>query len=344
MMNRKEIIAAGIKLQKTPRPPVMILSGGVWANKRYNLSLEDSFHLSPELAAEHVIETNNLIQSDLIWAAAGCNNLVLRGIGVKTRFDQVGAAASITEPLISQATDLEKLHVDDIENDRGIQAMLEMTRILKAKIGKDYLIGISQWGAFTLAGLLLGTDRFMIMTIREKQAVEYILSFTEKLVVKYWSLFVEAGAELVSQAEPSASCNMISPKQFESMVLPHIRNNNRNIDAKVNYKMLHICGDITKILPILPQTESDVISFDYPVSLTGAREILGNKMAFAGKLDPVGVLQSGSLEEIRQLTKDYIEEAGNDGGYLVMPGCDLAPATPLEHVQAMTETARNYLY
>jgi len=343
-VNSKAIISAGIKLQKTPRPPVMILSGGVWANKRYNLSLEDSFNLSPQIAVDHVIETNNLIHSDLIWTAAGCNNLVLRGIGAKARFDQVGAAASITEPLIENATDIDKLNVDDIENDRGLQAMLETTRILKEKVGSEYLIGISQWGAFTLAGLLLGTDNFMIMTIRDKQAAEYIMSFTEKLVVKYWSLFIEAGAELVSQAEPSASCNMISPKQFEKMALPYIRNNNRNIDAKVKHKMLHICGDITKLLPILPQTESDVISFDYPVSLTAARDNLGNVMAFAGKLDPVSVLQSGSPDEIRQITKEYIEEAGNDGGYIVMPGCDLAPATPLENVQAMTETARNYLY
>ena len=121
MMNSKAIISAGIKLQKTARPPVMILSGGVWANKRYHLSLEDSFNLSPEIAADHVIETNNLIHSDLIWTAAGCNNLVLRGIGAKTRFDQAGAAASVAEPLIKDADDIDKLNEDDIENDRGIQ-------------------------------------------------------------------------------------------------------------------------------------------------------------------------------------------------------------------------------
>ena len=222
--------------------------------------------------------------------------------------------------------------------------MLEVTRILKEKAGSEYLIGISQWGALTLAGLLCGTDTFMMMTIKNKEAAEYMMSFTERLVVKYWSLFIEAGAELVSQAEPSASCNMISPKQFEKMALPHIRNNNRNIDAGVKYKMLHICGNIAKILPLLPQTGSDVISFDSPVSLTAAREQLGGKMAFAGKLDPVGVLQSWSPDNIRQITEGYIKEAGNDGGYIVMPGCDLAPETPLENVQAMTETARNYLY
>lgn len=343
-MNSKAIISAGIDMKKTPRPPVMILSGGVWENKRCDFSFEDLFNLSPEIAAEHIIEANNLIHSDLIWTAAGCNNLVLKKFGAKTHFDRVGESSSILEPLIMDAADVDKFKVDDIENDRDIQKMLETTRILKEKIGNEYLIGISQWGAFTLAGLLLGIEDFLIMTIIDDEAAEYVLSFTEKLIDKYWSLFIEAGAELVSQSEPSASCNMISPHQFEKMVLPHIRNNNRSINDKVKYKMLHICGDITKLLPILPQTESDVISFDYPVSLTAARKHLSGKMAFAGKLDPVSVLQSGSTDEIRRITKEYIEEAGNDGGYIVMPGCDLTPETPLQNVQAMTETARKYLY
>lgn len=340
-MNNKETLLAGIHLRKTERPPVMILSGGVWANNRLGLSLQDSFDIPPQQAAENIIKINELVQSDLIWAAAGCNNLGLRGIGAKTTFNQVGVAASIDEPLIECAEDVDKLNVDDMENDPGIQAMLETTRILKREIGSETLIGISQWGPMTLAGLMLGTENFMIMSIREKEAVEHILQFTEKLVVKYWKLFVEAGAELVSQAEPSASCDMISPKQFEKMALPHLQNTNNAIDGLVKAKMLHICGNITKLLDILPQTGSDVISFDYKVDLKAAREKLGGKMAFAGKLDPVGAMQLATPEEVARLTKEYIEEAGSEGGYIVMPGCDLPPAAPLENIQSMVTVARN---
>jgi len=286
-MTDKQILLDAISLKKTPRQPVIILSGGVWANNQMGLSLQDSFDITPQEAAENVIKTNELVKSDLVWAAAGCNNLVLRAIGAKTTFSLVGHSASIDEPLIRCAEDVDKLNIADIENDPGIIAMLKTTRILKEKIGNDTLIGISQWAPMTLAGLLLGTEEFMVLTLRDKDAAEYIMQFTEKLVVKYWKLFVEAGAELVSQAEPSGSGDMISHKQFKRMVLPHLQATNNAIDGLVKAKMLHICGNINKILQYLPQSGSDVISFDYKVDLKLARETLGGKMAFAGKIDPV---------------------------------------------------------
>lgn len=344
-MTNKQILLDAIHLKQTPRQPVIILSGGVWANKQIGLSLQDSFDIRPEEAAENVIRTNEFVQSDLVWAAAGCNNLVLRAIGAKTTFSNVGVAASIDEPLIAEAEDVDKLDISGIENDPGIAAMLETTRILKQRIGDDVLIGISQWGPMTLGGLLMGTEEFMLLTIRDKEAAEYVMNFTEKLTTKYWKLFVEAGAELVSQAEPSASGDMISHKQFEKMVLPHLQSTNREIDGLVKAKMLHICGNINRILQYLPQTGSDVISFDYKVDLKLARETLGGKMAFAGKLDPVAVMQLGTPEMITELTQQYIEEADSrQGGYIVMPGCDLAPSTPPENIQAMVKTAKSTLF
>jgi uroporphyrinogen decarboxylase len=184
----------------------------------------------------------------------------------------------------------------------------------------------------------------MKMSIKDKEGIKHIMGFTEKLVIKYWKLFVEAGAELVSQADPSASCDMISPKQFENTALPSLKNTNEAIEGLVKAKMLHICGDITRILDVLPKTGANVISFDYMVDLKTAREKLNGKMAFAGKLDPVSAMQFGNPEGITKLTKQYIEEAGPEGGYIVMPGCDLPPSAPLENVQAMVTVARNTKY
>ena len=344
-MTDKQLLLDAIHLKRTPRQAVIILSGGVWANKQIGLSLQDSFDIGPEKAAENAIRANQWVASDLLWTAAGCNNLALRALGAKTTFNKVGISARIDEPMITCAEDVDKLDVNQLENDPGIAAMLETTRILHERVGEEKLIGISQWGPMTLAGLMLGTEDFMVMTLRDKEAAEHIMEFTEKVVVKYWTLFVEAGAELVSQAEPSCSGDMISHRQFERMSLKHIQSTNRQIDGRVKAKMLHICGNINRILTYLPQTGSDVISFDYKVDLKLARETLGGKMAFAGKLDPVGVMQLGTPDVVEQLTREYIAEArSEEGGYIVMPGCDLAPQTPLENLQTMITTAKNTIF
>ncbi len=343
-MNNKQTILTSIHLGRTKRPPVMILSGGVWANKQIGLSLQDSFDLPPQENAGNIIRMNEKVGSDLVWTAAGCNNLALRAVGANVTFNEVGVAARVEQPLIAAADEVDKLRVEDLENDPGIIASLETTRILKQEIGEDTLIAISQWGPVTLASLLLGTKGFILMSMRNKEAAEHVLDFTEKLVIKYWGLFVQAGAEMVSQADPSASYDMMSPKQFVSLARPRMQNTNRAMEGLAQAKMLHICGNINKMLELLPETESDVISFDHYVDLKLARQVLGGKMAFAGKLDPVGAILNGTPERVRELTAQGIEEAGSEGGYIVMPGCDIPPAAPLANIQAMVETARNTRY
>lgn len=108
-MTNKQIFLDAIRLKPTPRQPAIILSGGVWANKQIGLSLQDSFDIGPEKAAENVIRANEVVNSDLVWTAAGCNNLVLRAVGAKTTFSNVGVAASVDEPLIEDAEDVDKL-------------------------------------------------------------------------------------------------------------------------------------------------------------------------------------------------------------------------------------------
>ena len=340
-MTSKEILLNTIRLQNAPRIPVITLSSGVWTCNQHGMSLQDSFEIAPQKAAGYVLNTNKLINTDLIWTAADCNNLALRGLGAKTTFNLPGIAASIEEPLIHSAEEVDHLDVNQIENDRGFNSLLETTRILFREAGSDKMIGVSQWGPMTMAGLLIGMEHFMTLTIRDRPAAKHIMEFAAKLTEKYWNLFVQAGAQLVSLAEPSASCDMISPKLFSDMALPFLKLTSEAMTGLVESKFLHICGNTTKILERLPETGFDVFSLDYKVDLSIAREKLGGKMCFAGQLDPVSVMLMSSPQQIEKKTKECIEKAGA-GGYIVMPGCDLPPAVSVENVQAMVNTVLNY--
>ncbi len=246
-MNGKEIFKQAVKLQKTERVPVTLLSGGVWVFHRKGMSLGDSFDLSPETAAEIIAQTNEEVRSDIIWAAAGCNNLAIRALGGKVNFYKKGAAPDVEEPLINSAAEVDKLNLDKLTEDPGINAMLKTTEILARNIGAKTMIGNSQWGPLTLGGLLLGTDKIMRNMIRDKPAVHAILEFTTELCYRYWSLFVEAGAEFVSMAEPSASGDMIARKQFIEFVMPPATKARAKIADKVFGTMIHICGDSSKM-------------------------------------------------------------------------------------------------
>ncbi|WP_169717824.1 Uroporphyrinogen decarboxylase [Sporomusa silvacetica DSM 10669] len=341
-MNSKEIFIKAIKLEKTPRVPVTILSGGVWVFNRKGMSLGDSFKLAPQAAAEIIAATNEEVRSDIVWAAAGCNNLAIRAIGGKANFHKVGAASDIAEPLIAKAADVDKLNVDKLKDDAGIQAMLETTKILVKNIGDRTMIGNSQWGPLTLAGLILGTENLMRIMIKDKPAVHAMLEFTSELCYRYWELFVNAGAEFVSMAEPTASGDMIARKQFMEFAMPAATKIRGRIADKVRGTMIHICGDITKFLDLIPEIGVNVVSLDYKVDLAKAREVLHGKIAFTGQMDPVAIMQDETPAGVAVACRECIEKAGLDGGYLMMPGCDLPPGVPLENLKAMVDTAHNY--
>jgi uroporphyrinogen decarboxylase len=75
---------------------------------------------------------------------------------------------------------------------------------------------------------------------------------------------------------------------------------------------------------------------DYKVDLRAARQILGGSMAFGGNLNPGDLLLQGSPADVRAAAAAAAIAAGPEPGYILMPGCDLPPATPWENIMAFT--------
>ncbi|MBU4440420.1 MAG: uroporphyrinogen decarboxylase family protein [Acetobacterium sp.] len=340
-MTHKEILLSGIALKETPRLPVMILSSGVWTVYRNGLTLQNVLEDSPKKIADCIINDNTKVESDVVWVGADCSNVVLRALGAKCTFNLLGEASTMDEPLISKPSDVDKLNIDDLENSAEIANILNIAKIVAEKIGDEYLVAVSQWGPFTLAGQMLGMDKMMVTALKDKPGLHHIMEFTENLLLKYWNLFIDAGVEMVNQAEPLSSGDVISARLFEEMSFPHIKSANQAIEGRVKAKALHICGNTTKVLDLIPLTKTDLFSMDYKVDLKIAKEKLAGKVAFGGQLDPTTILLEGTPKEIEAASLACIEDAGQIG-YVLIPGCDIPPQTKMENVQAMIKTAHNY--
>lgn len=338
-MDPKEIFQKAVRLEQTERVPVMFLAGGIWELNENNLSFQDFLNMNPEESADYIYQQNERLNSDIVWTGAGCNNLALKALGAKLKMNRPGKGIDV-KPLLKKPGDVDKLNPDALKNDPDINRLLESTRKLKDKLGNKRMLGASQWGPMTLANLLLGASEFMMDLIADKEAVIYLMEFTRELVLTYWNLFLEAGVDLVCQSEPVASGDMISREMFEEFAVGNLRYTNDKIQEKGCFRMLHICGNTEKILPLIPETHTDLFSMDWKNSLVQARKILGGKIAFAGQADPISTMLMAEKEEVKRICEACITDARwEEGGYLLMPGCDLAPGTSLENIRAMVETA-----
>jgi uroporphyrinogen-III decarboxylase len=65
-------------------------------------------------------------------------------------------------------------------------------------------------------------------------------------------------------------------------------------------------------------------------NLAASRASLPDTLLF-GNIDPVGVLATGTLDDVRQAVTSAVV-AGVDA---IWPGCDIYPLTPIENLRAM---------
>jgi uroporphyrinogen decarboxylase len=191
---------------------------------------------------------------------------------------------------------------------------------------------------------MYGAENLMRDMRKNKAAVHQILDFTGGIFLLWAEQYRAAGLDVMSMGEPTASGDMISRDHFEEFVLPQLKKIYASLRQKNMIGMLHICGNIGNRLPLCADSGAHIISLDYKVSLTDARNAFNGKVAFAGNINPVDVVQNASPGEVAAAARRCIDEAGDGGGFILMPGCDIPPATPDENVRAMTQTARAYRY
>jgi uroporphyrinogen decarboxylase len=98
----------------------------------------------------------------------------------------------------------------------------------------------------------------------------------------------------------------------------------------------------TDRLDLFPQTGASCISLDHKTDIVKAKEILHGKMCFAGNIDPVNIMLQGSVQDVEASCKNVIQTAGMDGGFVLMPGCDIPPTVPFENIQKFIQTAREW--
>lgn len=340
-MTSKEIIEKTIKLEKTPRLPVSLLSAGAWTLNSHALTLEQALSIDPERFASVVAATNERVGCDIVWPGSGYHNLAIRGVGGKIKFRAKGTP-DVMESLIKKPSDVEHLVPSRVKEDTGVQLLASAAKVLSRSIGDTVVVGTSQWAPFTLGGLLYGVENLMRNIYKDKAAVHAVLEFSSELCFQYLEPYIDAGVSMISLADPSASGDMISREQFTEFSLPYLAKVASKVKARGVHVTVHICGDTTNRLDKVIESGADIMSMDYKVNLSDARNILGGKLAFAGNMNPVAIMQKETPEGVTNAVRSSIEKAGTQGGYIVMPGCDIPPSVPVENVKAMVDAAHGY--
>lgn len=342
-MTSKEIVLKALRFEKTPRLPVAVLDGYVWILKKKGLSFKDLCDME-DGGASVVIPAFDDMQTDIVQPNIHAFNYVFEIMGGVIQGDKKGEAFEVVKPPLQTISDIEKYDVNTVwetlKNKPEFHSSIRLLEALKEHYGEEKLVTGMAAGPFSVAGMLVGIQNFMLDCCEDEEMTEKLLEFATQFVISLCEEQLVHGADAIIIAEPVASGDLISPTMFEELALPCIQ---KAIDALKKYNkpiMLHICGHTAARLEPLKKT--GISSFSLAaVDLKEALDAAKGVYTIMGNMDPFSVLLSMTAEQVYQTCKELGEIAGLNGGYIMMPGCDLPPATPLENIQAMVKAAHD---
>ncbi len=340
-MTPKEIIIKAFEGGKPERVPVTLFGGGMWSIHNYGTNFK-KLSVDAQKMADMLINMSGRLRCDVVYAGSGYNNFHASALGGSIKFREIGAP-DLEAPIISSEEDLQKLDITALDREGVINTVKEALRIARSRIGEEYVVTMTAWGPFTLAARLVGEEPMMKATFKKPAFVEKVVDFATDLLIHLYEPLVKDGTlEVISLADPTASGDLISKKQFERFALPYLKRFTDWARSRNVHTLVHICGNTTDRLDLFPLTGASCISLDHKTDIAKAKEILHGRMCFAGNVDPVKVMLQGTVQDVEDNCKRIIEIAGTDGGFVLMPGCDIPPTVPYENIERFVDVARQW--
>lgn len=339
-MTPKEMILKAYEGGKPERVPVTLFGGGMWSIKDYGTSFEDLSDKPRKMADMLVAEAAKLL-CDVVYPGSGYNNFHAAAFGGGMKYREIGAP-DLKEHIVTDPAQFDDFDFSAIDNQPVIQTVYEASRLAMKELGDEYVVTMTSWGPFTLAARFIGEESFMKYTFKKKEFVHRACQFCTDLLIHLYEPLVKDGMQVLSVADPTASGDLISKKQFNDYAVPYLKQLSDWAKSKNAHVLCHICGNTTDRLDLMPATGCSCISLDHKTDIAKAKEELFGKMCFGGNVDPVAILLQGSVDDVEKACKKTIETAGTDGGFVLMPGCDIPPTVPYENIQKFIEVARNW--
>ena len=258
-----------------------------------------------------------------------------QGFGAEIIYERDAVPHCRKHPL-EDSTDLARLPRPNPLEAVRMRDRIEAVRAYHAQTRGEY--SILGWieGPAAEAADLRKADNFFCDLLEEPDFASELMSLCVDVALAFAREQVKAGADTIGIGDAVAS--QVSPQIYEKLILPQeqrLVRGVKDLGAKVR---MHICGNITHLLPGLATLGLDVIDVDHMVNLTNVRAALGGAVAIGANLDPVADILRGSPEKIRAKLERCHREAGNP--FIVNAGCEIPSGTPEENLKALCEPLR----
>jgi len=328
-MTGKELLLQAVQGKETERPawlPFVGCHGGFLIGKTATEYLQ-----SAELIVEGLRKAKSLYKPDGLPVMFDLQ-LEAEVLGCDLHWADEVPPAVISHPLAvgKQIADLPELD----ETTGRFPVVVQALETLKKEMGEDTALYGLVCGPFTLALHLLGNDIFLDM-YDEEDKVLAIIDYCADVCIQSADIYLDHGADVIAVVDPMTS--QISPDHFEQFVTPAMNKVFNHIRERNGLSSIFVCGDMTRNLEVMTQTNADNISVDEQIDMTHLRQLCeAQGKSFGGNIKLTAVLLLGDEDDAKMEVLDILEKSGSKG-FILAPGCDLPYAVPVKNLQAVSE-------
>jgi len=241
-------------------------------------------------------------------------------------------APCLARPPLADIHDLSPLQADpDPHASTRMLDRLLAVRAFRERVGGE--CSILGWveGPAAEAADLRGVQEFMLDMMDDEAASRLLMERCNRTAIRFAEAQLDEGADTIGIGDAIAS--QLPPDLYRNLIWPLEKQLIGAIQAKGGLAKLHICGNITHLLPHIGELGVDVLDIDHMVDPAYARRCVGPATAIAGRVDPVTDVLNGTPGGIRRAVAESYARIGNP--HLVMAGCEIPPGTANENLRAL---------
>jgi len=254
--------------------------------------------------------------------------------GAKVSFPEE-AVPKCEEIIVKNIEDVKSLKNPDLyraERTRDrIEGARHFTELLKGNVP---VIGWIE-GPLAEACDLAGVGEMLMQMMIDPDFSNILMDKCVVTAKEFARLQILEGCDIIGMGD--AICSQIDLATYDTFVKKRHQEIINFIHENNGKVKLHICGDITHLLPSLNDLGMDILDLDWQVDMDQAYEILGPDVIRCGNIDPV-LIQNSSADQIEMMADEIInKERGKK--HIISAGCEITVNTPIENLMAIRKSS-----
>jgi uroporphyrinogen-III decarboxylase len=270
--------------------------------------------------------------------------------------------------LLERDQDLEKLRKADYARSGIHGKMLDYYKKMKSVAGDYrlrfsdgasidaaecvYMGGAGVIGPMVAAGDLMGVENLSLAFFDRPGYIKELLTIiAEKSILWIDEVFRVSGGRLAFANDVHEGYVFIGDDGTAQMSIKHVEEFAKaplkaladHVHGRGLKVMAHNCGKADHLLGFwMNEVKIDrYIGFSYLTDKGKLREVMGGRIALIGGID-TALLHDGTPEGVIEYVRGALSVLKEVPGYVIMDGHNVAPGTPVENLNAMTEAARKF--